>query len=695
MTDKKTDSANATRKRGASPHRTSAHTPRLLRQPYLQKGTAHSMGIAWMIDDERPCSVHYGSTRKLDQIVESSVKQRRHFVEITGLEPDQKCYYRIKSGNTWLTPDDPSYYFRAHANDPRRPFSFAVLGDSGDSNSGTQLPAADLLMSLDPKPDFILHTGDLNQRWALDEGEYDLLVFGVYGDILRNTPLYPTQGNHDWVTDWEHNLDPLYPRHFPAGRLASQYVERFDMPFWRLFHTARDNAHGDPGPYSFRFGNAVFVCEAGSGVDAARALAEQRFTEGKDRWRFFYSHYYALAGNAVPGADIPWKPPLPKADIVFRGHIHMYSRSAPYGPDDTIDMLVGTSGQSVGEGWLKDMVTDDNPHGLRPGITDWNEKAAHLIHVRIDGDRLAMRAYYPNGLVFDRFDIDKSGGDKRIDAMPLEDHPVDPHWQEALTPVMKRHWIDENPKWRPVAYGNWYYVGQTPLEWMDAPILRRARYTEPTFRTLGPPADGPPATLAQATEALAHLMSIHYRLGHHTWGDKDHEFFKLRFHHFFGDGGDQEAHLFTLVEDESLPMKHRLGALGGLGLLAENSHTARQQLADLAGSDDLSLVFSSCIIRACWLGNQAGLDDLFAWISRAVDHDPPHPQFDPDAPGHYGNPIFVLRRFTFAHLFSLDAAKIWATKPTIGYWIDFYAKNRHRLKYDASQRRYQISDGHP
>jgi len=67
-------------------------SPRLLRQPYLQNGTAHSMGVAWMIDDERSCSVHYGTTRELGRVAKSSEHRRRHFIEITGLDSDERYY---------------------------------------------------------------------------------------------------------------------------------------------------------------------------------------------------------------------------------------------------------------------------------------------------------------------------------------------------------------------------------------------------------------------------------------------------------------------------------------------------------------------------------------------------------------------------------------------------------------------------
>ena len=666
-------------------------SPRLLRQPYLQKGTAHSMGIAWMIDDERPCSVHYGATRELGQVVESPQMQRRHFVDITGLQPDERYYYRIRSGDTWLTPDDPSYYLRPHASNPARPFSFVVLGDSGWPESGDQCPVADLLLALRPKPDFIIHTGDLSQRWALDEGEYDLLVFNVYREIFRNTPFYPTQGNHDWVTNWEHSLDPLYPRYFPPGRLNSRMTERFDMPFWRVFHSPRDNEHGDVAPFSFRYGNAVFVCRGGARTsEAATVLAKLRFTEGNDRWRFFYSHYFGMAG--YDGADKRWDPHPPKCDMTFRGHVHVYSRSAPYGGDHTVDMLVGSSGSQITKNYFAHLVSAENPHALRPGITDWNEKCPHLVQVLIDGPRLTMKSYYPDGIVFDWLRIDKSTGTKQFTAMPLEDHPVHPRWQRGLTPRMRQLWIDENPKWKSSGVGQWRYVGEPELERLDAPIEQRTSYIEPEFVVAEQSSHAAPANLDAARQALEQLTSIHYRLGRHVWDDENYGFFERRFRHLFGDGDVQLDHLRQLAGDDSLPIKQRLGAVGGMGVLAHQSPAARQALVKLSQGANINFVFSACIIRACWLGEQAGLDDLMDWMKRELELDPPSPQFKLDDPRSYGNPIYVLHRFTFPYLFGLDDREDWEKKPTITYWIEFYAANRERLKFVPELRRYEVND---
>ena len=74
---------------------------------------------------------------------------------------------------------------------------------------------------------------------------------------------------------------------------------------------------------------------------------------------------------------------------------------------------------------------------------------------------------------------------------------------------------------------------------------------------------------------------------------------------------------------------------------------------------------------------------------------PPNPQFNVNAPGHYGNPIFVLRRFTFPALFGLETKKNWGElRPPISYWIKFYEMNKHRLRYVATERRYQlVNDG--
>ena len=665
--------------------------PTLLRHPYLQKGTSTSMGIAWMIDDERSCSVEFGPTRQLGQVVESAKSQRMHFVEIGDLKPDTRYFYRIRCGESWLTPDDKSYYFRTHAADASRPFSFVVLGDSGWPGTGDQCPVADLLAALSPKPDFIIHTGDLSQRWALDEAEYDLLTFGVYRDTLRNTPFYPTQGNHDWVTDWEHGLDPLYPRFFEPDRLDSRLTERFDMPFWRVFHSHRDNEAGDVAPFSFRYGNAVFVCEGGGGKGASRSLAEQRFAEDGVTWRFHYSHYFGLSGNAVPGGDLKWDPPLPNCDMTFRGHIHVYSRSAPYGPHQTVDMLVGCSGASIGQAYFQSMVTAENPHGLRPGITEWNEKCPHLVHILIDGSKLTLNSYYPDGLVFDSLSIDKSGEKKKIDGMRPDQHPVHPVWQRGLTPLMKKLWVDENPKWRSLGSGLWNYVGKEPLERVAQPIQRRSRYIEPRFVLPRRRNHAAPADLQAARKAIEQLMAIHYRLGHHEWDKTTFDHFEARFRHLFGSGNTSLPWLVQLARDKTLPVKQRLGAVGGIGVLARHSEDARRRLVEFSANDDFNFRFSACIIRACWLGEQQALDELMAWMKREAVRKPPHPQFNVNAPGHYGNPIFVLRRFTFPALFSVEDERDYGElRPPVSYWIEFYENNKHRLRYVLSEQRYKL-----
>ena len=186
-------------------------------------------------------------------------------------------------------------------------------------------------------------------------------------------------------------------------------------------------------------------------------------------------------------------------------------------------------------------------------------------------------------------------------------------------------------------------------------------------------------------------MSIHYRLGHHAWDDANYEYFQRRFRRFFGDSEGQLDHLVALSQNTELPIKERLGALGGVGVLAHQSQAALAQLERRAESDDFNFVFSSCIIRACWLGKQEGLDDLVTWMKREAVREPPNPQFVVDAPGHHGNPIFVLRRFTFPYLFGLDPDETWKKNPSIAYWIEFYEAKRERLKFDPAKRRYTLA----
>ena len=187
-------------------------------------------------------------------------------------------------------------------------------------------------------------------------------------------------------------------------------------------------------------------------------------------------------------------------------------------------------------------------------------------------------------------------------------------------------------------------------------------------------------------------MDIHYRLGHHEWDNPTFDYFEARFRHLFGDDNTSLPWLVQFVRDETLPIKQRLGAVGGIGVLARHSEDARRRLVEFSANDDFNFRFSACIIRACWLGEQSALDELIAWMKRESARKPPNPQFNVNAPGHYGNPIFVLRRFTFPALFSLEDERDWGElRPPVSYWIEFYGKNKHRLRYVPAEQRYKLA----
>jgi len=258
---------------------------------------------------------------------------------------------------------------------------------------------------------------------------------------------------------------------------------------------------------------------------------------------------------------------------------------------------------------------------------------------------------------------------------------------------MRKLWIDENPKWRSLGSGLWDYVGKEPLERLTQPIQPRSRYIEPRFVLPRRRNHSAPADQKAARTALEQLMAIHYRLGQHEWDDTTFDYFEARFRHLFGNGNASLPWLVQLARDEKLPIKQRLGAVGGMGLLARHSEDARRRLVEFSRRDDINFRFSVCIIRACWLGEQLALDELFAWMKRESARQPPNPQFNVNAPGHYGNPIFVLRRFTFPALFSLEQEKDWGElRPPISYWVEFYEKNKTRLRYVPAMRRYKLAD---
>jgi len=403
---------------------------RVARGPYLQMGTPTGLFVKWRTDYASDSLVRFGPTpANLNQTAHVTTVTTDHEVPLAGLSPDTKYYYSIGS-STSLHGSGDDYFFVTSPPQPK-PARVWVIGDSGTGSS----QARDVWLSYSNYTrgrytDLWLMLGDNAYGGGTDE-EYQRGMFDIYPDILRQTVVWPTIGNHD--------ASPAYfdiftlPRNGEAGGVASG-VENY---------------------YSFDYGNIHFICLGGyhsgsrltNGAMCTWLKADLEANTNKWLIAFWHQPPYTkgshnsdtegdlieMRQNAVPILESYG------VDLVLCGHSHVYERSylmrGHYGHSSTFEpsmLLDAGSGRIDDTGaYVKQTEGASAYHGtiyVVAGSSGWITGSHGLDHpamyiswlrmgslvLDIDGDTLEGTFLRENGDIDDYFTLIKAGNVVRV-----------------------------------------------------------------------------------------------------------------------------------------------------------------------------------------------------------------------------------------------------------------------------------------
>lgn len=418
----------------------------LLRGPYLQVVTPTSIVIRWRTDKPTDSFVKIGGTAQtLNQTFSDNAATTDHELKITGLQPETRYYYSIGSQSTVLQSGDHNYFQTAAVAGKAGKYRFGVLGDCGTYSVIQDDVRARMMEYLGN--DYMnawLLLGDNAYSFGRD-AEYQSNFFNRYKDnLLKQYPLFPAPGNHDYDNDNPARQDDH----------KVPYYDVFTMP-------AQGEAGGEPSGteafYSFDYGNVHFLSldSYGREDNATRlydTLGRQvqwikkdlAANKNKD-WVIAYWHHPPYSKGSRESDGDPEMTAIRQnfirilerlgVDLIICGHSHVYERSrmmaGHYGYANTFDaakhVIDGSSARYdgsenscpyikntpqtrgtvyvvAGSGGQLGSTKPDFPHKAM-----YHSDAQHGggVMLEVEGNRLDLKWIAADGVIRDKFTMEK------------------------------------------------------------------------------------------------------------------------------------------------------------------------------------------------------------------------------------------------------------------------------------------------
>lgn len=368
---------------------TEAQAVSLIRQPYIQSLTTTSVVIAWRTNIQASSQIRYDFTPWADSsqyrfAVSDEAPTTDHALTLNGLFPNTTYYYCVESGGVILTSGESFHTARTTSN-PR--LRFAVISD----NHGGRESTAELAERLqEAQPALLIVAGDLVAVHG-GPGELDKF-FNYFGEVIKNVPVFPCLGNHDWYED-----------------NGEWYLREFYLP--------HNNPEGSELYYSFDYGNAHFISlcvvelemlDWKEGSPQYNWLVND-FENTNQLWKFVYFHFPPYtSGKKYHDRFLDMREALCplfekyRVDMVFNGHEHLYERTVPmkdYYPDSRgVTYIVCGSFSGI--------LRESGPSPWTACVGEDDQVTATIVD--IDGATLNLRAVGTDGSLVDSMTIDRS-----------------------------------------------------------------------------------------------------------------------------------------------------------------------------------------------------------------------------------------------------------------------------------------------
>jgi Calcineurin-like phosphoesterase len=410
----------------------------LLRQPYLQSLTQTSIVIRWRTDVACDTKVSYGLSTTYGSVITNNNAVTEHEIKITGLVNSTKYFYKIGTTSQDLQGDVNNFFGTSKPPSGATPSNFRVWV-TGDFGVGT---ASQIAVKNAYKnhvgtniADFWIWLGDNAYSYGTD-AEYTAYTFNQYPDVFKNTPIFPSIGNHDYA-------DSGYQSSVSLGTIFS-YFNQFTLP---SNAEAGGVASGTEKYYSYNYGDAHFIVLDSYGsfnnnTSPMYLWLQNDLNANTQKFTICYFHHppytkgthnsdseiesVNMRQNIIPLLESK------NVDLVLSGHSHVYERTflinGHYGVANSFNnsMKVNTSGGVTFPYYTKNIAINSTVYavcgnsgqgGVVGTATSWPHEAMFSADRTLYGsmildiqkDTLSAKFLTSTGAIFDSFKIIKNG----------------------------------------------------------------------------------------------------------------------------------------------------------------------------------------------------------------------------------------------------------------------------------------------
>ncbi len=433
-------------------------TVNFIRQPYLQSLTQNSITVRWRTDIPTDTKVSYGLTTAYGTSIVDNNLTTEHEILINSLQSSTKYFYKVGTSTQDLQGDSENYFMTAKsANTPQNNFRVWVTGDFGVGNSNqiTVKNAYKNYVGRNPA-NFWIWLGD-NAYGSGTDIEYTANTFIQYPEVFKNTPVYPSIGNHDYANVGYQSSVAL-GTNFP-------YFNQFTLP---TNAEAGGTPSGTEKYYSYNYGDFHFIVLDSYGsfnipTSAMYLWLKKDLEDNLQKWTVCYFHHPPYT-KGTHNSDIEIESvnmrqniiPLLESknvDLVLAGHSHVYERTflinGHYGVSNTFTnaMKRDASNGNTAPFYTKNtnisstvyaVCGNSGQGGVVGTATSWPHEAMVSSDKTLFGsmildcqkDTLSAKFLTSSGTIFDSFKIVKSNNCSCINMVESKTSGL---WNDAAT----------------------------------------------------------------------------------------------------------------------------------------------------------------------------------------------------------------------------------------------------------------------